>query len=62
MKKPIIELLLIGCLLMMVISPLAGLAPIMVVLFGFGVFWILRSLAQIVAGSHMEKDEDRASS
>lgn len=62
MKKPIIELLLIGCLLMMLISPFAGLAPIMIVLFGFGVFWILRSLAQIFAGSDMERDEDRARS
>lgn len=61
MKKPIIELLLIVCLLMMVISPFAGLAPIMVILFGFGVFWILRSLAQILAGTDIERDEDRAS-
>lgn len=58
MKNPIVEFLLIGLLLMTVVSPFAGLAPLMIILFGFGMFWILGSLMQVFLSTDIERDED----
>ena len=37
---------LIGLLLMMLIAPFAGLAPLMLIVFGFGACWFVWSLVQ----------------
>jgi predicted lipid-binding transport protein (Tim44 family) len=44
MNNPLVRLVLFGLLLMLVVAPFAGLAPLMLVLLGFGacsVFWSL---------------------
>ena len=46
MNNPLLRTVLIGLLLMMVIAPFAGLAPVMLILLGFGVCWWLWSLVQ----------------
>lgn len=46
MNNPLLRIVLIGLLLMMVIAPFAGLAPVMLILLGFGVCWALWSLLQ----------------
>jgi hypothetical protein len=60
MKTPIVELVLIGLLLMTVISPFAGLAPLMIILFGYGIFWMLWSLIQAFFTADLEGDDDQA--
>lgn len=46
MNNRLLRILLIGLLLMMVIAPFAGLAPMMLILLGIGVCWALWSLVQ----------------
>ncbi|HEY9726913.1 MAG TPA: hypothetical protein V6D50_10745 [Chroococcales cyanobacterium] len=46
MNNPLVKAGLIGLLLMMIITPFAGLAPLMLIVFGFGVSWFVWSLVQ----------------
>lgn len=46
MNNPLMKAGLIGLLLMMIISPFAGLAPLMLIVFGFGACWFVWSLVQ----------------
>jgi hypothetical protein len=46
MNNPLVKAGLIGLLLMMIITPFAGLAPLMMIVFGFGVCWFVWSLVQ----------------
>ncbi len=46
MNNPLVKLLLFGLLLMLVFAPFGGLAPLMLLLFGFGTCWIIWSLMQ----------------
>lgn len=46
MNHPLVKLLLFGLLLMLVFAPLGGLAPLMLMLLGFGTCWIIWTLIQ----------------
>jgi putative methionine-R-sulfoxide reductase with GAF domain len=60
MKNPLVKLVLIGLLLMTVIAPFAGLAPLMLVLLGFGVCSALWSLVQAFFTADVEGDDKKA--
>lgn len=55
MKNPLIKLLLIGLLMMLLVAPFAGLAPIMLLLLGLGVCWFIWSLVEAFFTADVEK-------
>jgi hypothetical protein len=60
MNNPLVKFVLIALLLMMVTAPFAGLAPLMLIVFGFGVFWAIGSLVQAFFTADVEQDDDKA--
>ena len=46
MNNPLIKLLFIGLLMLMLVAPFAGLAPLMLLLIGLGVCWFIWSLVE----------------
>jgi putative methionine-R-sulfoxide reductase with GAF domain len=60
MNNPIVRLVLIGLLLLMVVAPFAGLAPLMLILLGFGVCWFFWSLVQAFFTADVEGQDDKA--
>lgn len=62
MNNPLLRIVLIGLLLMMVIAPFAGLAPVMLILLGFGVCWALWSLVQAFFTPDKMRREGRGAS
>ncbi|MGC1395136.1 MAG: hypothetical protein WA828_12725 [Coleofasciculaceae cyanobacterium] len=55
MNNPIIKLLLIGLLMMLLLAPFAGLAPLMLLLLGLGVCWFIWSLVEAFFTADVEK-------
>ena len=60
MNNPLVKLVLMGLLLMTVIAPFAGLAPLMLILVGFGVCWSLWTLVQAFFTADVEGDDNKA--
>jgi putative methionine-R-sulfoxide reductase with GAF domain len=60
MNNPVVKLVLMGLLLMTVIAPFAGLAPLMLILVGFGVCWSLWTLVQAFFTADVEGDDNKA--
>jgi hypothetical protein len=60
MNNPLVRVVLIGLLLMMLIAPFAGLAPLMLVVFGFGVFWSLGLLVKAFLTGGVEQEHNKA--
>lgn len=56
MNNPLVKILLIGLLLMLVVAPFAGLAPLMLILLGFGVGWAIWLLVQAFFTANTETD------
>ena len=54
------KLVLFGLLLMLLLAPFAGVAPLMLVLLGFGFFWIISSLVQEFFTSDIEEEDKKA--
>lgn len=61
MNNPLVRAGLIGLLLLMVIAPFAGLAPLMLIVFGFGVLWFVGSLVQAFFTAADVEESDRQS-
>lgn len=55
MNNPIIKLLLIGLLMMLLLAPFAGLAPLMLLLLGLGACWFIWSLVEAFFTADVEK-------
>jgi len=60
MNNPLVKLVVMGLLLMTVIAPFAGLAPLMLILVGFGVCWSLWTLVQAFFTADVERDDNKA--
>ncbi|HEY9638408.1 MAG TPA: hypothetical protein V6D14_33785 [Coleofasciculaceae cyanobacterium] len=60
MNNPIVKLVLVGLLLLLVTAPFAGLAPLMLILLGLGVFWALGSLVQAFFTADIEGNDKKA--
>lgn len=58
MNQLLIKLLPIAFLFLLILAPFAGLAPIMLLLFGYAVYWTLLTLVQAFL-SNPEPDESR---
>lgn len=61
MNTPLVRLLLIGLLLLMVVAPFAALAPLTLVLLGFGVCWFIGSLVQAFLTADVEREDEEGS-
>ena len=62
MKKNnlLMRIVLFSLLLMLVIAPFAGVAPLMLVLLGFGFYWIIGSLVQAFFTAEVEGEDKTA--
>lgn len=60
MTDLLIRVVLIGLLLMLVIAPFAGLAPLMLILLGFGLCWGFWSLVQAFFTADVEGDREKS--
>lgn len=60
MNNPIGKLVLIALLLMLVTAPFAGLAPLMLVILGLGVYWAFSSLVQAFFMADVARDDDQS--
>lgn len=60
MNNSLVKLILVGLLLLLMTAPFAGLAPLMLLLLGLGVFWVLGSLVQAFFTADVERDSDKA--
>jgi len=60
MNNPLVKLVVMGLLLMTVIAPFAGLAPLMLILVGFGVCWSLWTLVQAFFTADVDGDDNKA--
>ena len=60
MNNPLVKLVLVGLLLMMVVAPFAGLAPLMLILVGLGICWALASLVQAFFTADVEENDKKA--
>ncbi|HAA32142.1 MAG TPA: hypothetical protein DCE56_36110 [Cyanobacteria bacterium UBA8553] len=60
MNNPLVKLVLIGLLLMMIVAPFAGLAPLMLILFGLGVGWAFWLLVQAFFTADVEGNDKKA--
>ncbi len=60
MNTHLMKLVLIGLLLMTVMAPFAGLAPFMLILLGFGIFWFFGSLVQAFFTADVERDKEKS--
>ncbi|HEY9609187.1 hypothetical protein [Allocoleopsis sp.] len=54
------RVVLFSLLLMLVIAPFAGVAPLMLVLLGFGLYWIIASLVQAFFTAEVEGEDKTA--
>ncbi|HEY9905248.1 MAG TPA: hypothetical protein V6D43_22935 [Candidatus Sericytochromatia bacterium] len=60
MNNPLVKLTLVGLLLMMVVAPFAGLAPLMLILLGLGICWFFWSLVEAFFTADVKGDKDKA--
>jgi hypothetical protein len=60
MNNPLIKLLLIGLLMLMLLAPFAGLAPLMLLLLGLGVCWFIWSLVAAFFTADVEKEQNNS--
>ena len=57
MNNPLVKLLLIGCLLLTIVAPFAGLAPLMLFILGLGICWFFWSLVEAFFTADVEKQD-----
>jgi hypothetical protein len=55
MNNPLSRILLIGLLILTIVAPFAGLAPLMLLLLGLGVWWFIWSLVEAFFASDAER-------
>lgn len=55
MNNPLIQILLISLLLITIVAPFAGLAPLMLLLLGLGAWWFIWSLVEAFFKADVEK-------
>lgn len=55
MNNPLIRILLIGLLMLTIVAPFAGLAPLMLLLLGLGVWWFIWSLVEAFFTGDVER-------
>jgi len=60
MNKILGKLVVFGLLLMLLLAPFAGVAPLMLVLLGFGFFWIIGSVVEVFFRSDIEEEDKKA--
>lgn len=60
MNNLIVQFALFGLLLMLVLAPFGGLAPLMILLLGFGICWMLWSLVQAFFTADVTRTDDKA--
>lgn len=60
MNNLLVKLVLFSLLLMLVLAPFGGLAPLMLVLLGFGICWFIGSLIQAFFTADVEGEDNQA--
>ena len=60
MNNPLVKLVLVGLLLMMIVAPFAGLAPLMLILLALGAGWAFWSLVQAFFTADVEGNDQKA--
>ena len=60
MNNPLVKLVFIGLLLMMIVAPFAGLAPLMLMLLALGTGWAFWSLVQAFFTADVEGNDQKA--
>lgn len=60
MNNPLVRLVLVALLLLLVVAPFAGLAPLMLILLGLGILWSFWSLVQAFFTADVEGDNNKA--
>lgn len=60
MNNTLVKLVLMGLVLMMVTAPFAGLAPVMLILWGLGVCSIAWSLVEAFFTADVKEDSEEA--
>jgi hypothetical protein len=60
MNNLLVKLVLFSLLLMLVLAPFGGLAPLMLVLLGFGICWFIGSLVQAFFTAEAEGEDNQA--
>jgi len=58
-KNSLVKVVLVALLLMLVTAPFAGIAPLMLIVLGFGVFWAFSSLVEAFFTADVERDDDK---
>lgn len=48
-----------GLLLMLLFAPFAGFAPLMIILLGFGIYWMIGSLVQAFFSDDVAQKNDK---
>ncbi len=56
-KNLLRRIVLFSLLLMLIIAPFAGIAPLMLILLGFGLFWMIGFLVQAFFTADVEGEE-----
>ncbi|GAB4198910.1 MAG: hypothetical protein Fur006_49120 [Coleofasciculaceae cyanobacterium] len=60
MNNSVVKIVLFGLLLMLVITPFAGVAPLMLILLGLGFIWTIGSLVQAFFTTDNEQKDKNA--
>lgn len=60
MNNSLIKIVLFGLLLMLVIAPFAGVAPLMLILLGFGIVGTITSLVQAFFSGDRKQNDEKA--
>lgn len=60
MKNLLIKLVLFGLLLMLIVAPFAGVAPLMIVILAFATCWIVGSLIQAFFTTDVAQEDNKA--
>lgn len=54
------KIVIFSLLLMLLFAPFAGVAPLMLILFAFGIYWMIGSLIQAFFTDDVAQTNDRA--
>ena len=60
MNNSLIKIVLFGLLLMLVVAPFAGIAPLMLLLLGFGLVGTITSLIQAFLATDQGQNDEKA--
>lgn len=53
------KIVIFGLLLMLLFAPFAGFAPLMLILLGFGIYWMIGSLVQAFFSDDVAQKNDK---